>query len=214
MAELGNCNSNPLVKKFGIFRVGPFTEIVCQPLLYSLPSWWAVTILFFPGKWPGQCPCKEGYAGEKCNHCQFGYKGYPACVRCECSRAGSVNEDPCSEPCLCKVCAGVKGDPEFPLRCARKEHIPQAQKISSWARQQDLNRTLLARTFLTSMRLCHIHVLGLRWARPVWGFFWWLLGNGHIVQRYFCDFQDESKYCISEAWAINLVYDILFQLNV
>nr|XP_036864248.1 laminin subunit alpha-1 isoform X1 [Manis javanica] len=54
------------------------------------------------GKWPGQCPCKQGYAGEKCNHCQFGYKGYPACVSCACSRAGSVNEDPCSEPCLCK----------------------------------------------------------------------------------------------------------------
>ncbi|XP_039074653.1 laminin subunit alpha-1 isoform X2 [Hyaena hyaena] len=54
------------------------------------------------GKWPGQCPCKEGYAGEKCDRCQFGYKAYPACVRCECSRAGSVNEDPCSEPCLCK----------------------------------------------------------------------------------------------------------------
>nr|XP_035961897.1 laminin subunit alpha-1 isoform X1 [Halichoerus grypus] len=60
------------------------------------------------GKRPGQCPCKEGYAGEKCDRCQFGYKAYPACVRCECSRAGSVNEDPCSEPCLCKE--NVEGD--------------------------------------------------------------------------------------------------------
>ncbi|XP_006761995.1 PREDICTED: laminin subunit alpha-1 [Myotis davidii] len=54
------------------------------------------------GTWPGQCPCKEGYTGAKCDRCQFGYKGYPACVRCDCSPAGSVNEDPCSEPCLCK----------------------------------------------------------------------------------------------------------------
>ncbi|XP_006868776.1 PREDICTED: laminin subunit alpha-1 [Chrysochloris asiatica] len=54
------------------------------------------------GKWPGQCPCKEGYAGEKCDRCEFGYSGYPSCVRCECSPAGSVNEDPCTEPCLCK----------------------------------------------------------------------------------------------------------------
>ncbi|XP_054980794.1 laminin subunit alpha-1 [Sorex araneus] len=59
------------------------------------------------GKWPGQCPCKEGYAGEKCDRCQFGYKGYPACVPCDCNLAGSVNEDPCSEPCLCK--ANVEG---------------------------------------------------------------------------------------------------------
>ncbi|XP_031295017.2 laminin subunit alpha-1 isoform X1 [Camelus dromedarius] len=54
------------------------------------------------GKWPGQCPCKEGYAGEKCDRCQFGYKGYPACVPCDCNPAGSLNEEPCSESCLCK----------------------------------------------------------------------------------------------------------------
>ncbi|MBZ3888985.1 Laminin subunit alpha-1 [Sciurus carolinensis] len=54
------------------------------------------------GKWPGQCPCKEGYAGEKCDRCQFGYKGYPNCVPCDCNPTGSVNEDPCTEPCLCK----------------------------------------------------------------------------------------------------------------
>ncbi|XP_037662104.1 laminin subunit alpha-1 isoform X2 [Choloepus didactylus] len=54
------------------------------------------------GKWPGQCPCKEGYAGERCDRCQFGYKGYPTCVRCDCSPAGSINDDPCTEPCLCK----------------------------------------------------------------------------------------------------------------
>uniref|UniRef100_A0A4X2M7H8 Laminin subunit alpha-1 n=1 Tax=Vombatus ursinus TaxID=29139 RepID=A0A4X2M7H8_VOMUR len=54
------------------------------------------------GNWPGQCQCKEGYTGEKCDRCQFGYKGFPNCFRCNCSLAGSVNDDPCSEPCLCK----------------------------------------------------------------------------------------------------------------
>ncbi|XP_060056690.1 laminin subunit alpha-1 [Erinaceus europaeus] len=54
------------------------------------------------GKWPGQCPCKKGYAGEKCDRCQFGYKGFPVCVPCNCNLPGSVNEDPCSEPCVCK----------------------------------------------------------------------------------------------------------------
>ncbi|XP_029420162.1 laminin subunit alpha-1 isoform X2 [Nannospalax galili] len=54
------------------------------------------------GKWPGQCPCKEGYAGEKCDRCQFGYRGYPNCVPCDCNTVGSINDDPCTEPCLCK----------------------------------------------------------------------------------------------------------------
>ncbi|XP_062987367.1 laminin subunit alpha-1 [Elgaria multicarinata webbii] len=50
----------------------------------------------------GQCHCKEGYAGEKCDRCAFGYKGYPNCIRCNCSLVGSINDDPCTEPCLCK----------------------------------------------------------------------------------------------------------------
>ncbi|XP_021120891.1 laminin subunit alpha-1 isoform X2 [Heterocephalus glaber] len=54
------------------------------------------------GLWPGQCPCKAGYGGERCDRCQFAYKGFPSCVHCDCSPAGSVNDDPCAEPCLCK----------------------------------------------------------------------------------------------------------------
>ncbi|ERE84378.1 laminin subunit alpha-1 [Cricetulus griseus] len=54
------------------------------------------------GKRPGQCPCKEGYAGVKCDRCQFGYRGFPNCIPCDCYTVGSVNDDPCSEPCVCK----------------------------------------------------------------------------------------------------------------
>ncbi|XP_052049480.1 laminin subunit alpha-1 [Apodemus sylvaticus] len=54
------------------------------------------------GKWPGQCPCRKGYSGDRCDRCQFGYRGFPNCVPCDCSTVGSLNEDPCTEPCLCK----------------------------------------------------------------------------------------------------------------
>ncbi|XP_029698573.1 laminin subunit alpha-1 isoform X2 [Takifugu rubripes] len=53
-------------------------------------------------KHPGQCVCKEGFAGERCDTCAFGYRDFPQCVRCECDAAGSTNADPC-RPCTCKV---------------------------------------------------------------------------------------------------------------
>ncbi|KAM9633189.1 laminin subunit alpha-1 [Trichechus inunguis] len=90
-------------------KVSPYEDDPCRPCdcdpLGSLSSICVKDDLhsdLHSGKWPGQCPCKEGYGGEKCDRCQFGYKGYPRCVRCECSLAGSVNGDPCTEPCLCK----------------------------------------------------------------------------------------------------------------
>ncbi|CAB1341121.1 unnamed protein product [Coregonus sp. 'balchen'] len=49
----------------------------------------------------GQCLCKEGFAGELCDRCAFGYRDFPLCSRCECSLEGSLNIDPCSE-CICK----------------------------------------------------------------------------------------------------------------
>ncbi|XP_007947206.1 laminin subunit alpha-1 [Orycteropus afer afer] len=90
-------------------KVSPYEDDPCRPCdcdpLGSLSSVCVKDDLhsdLHNGKWPGQCPCKEGYTGEKCDRCQFGYKGYPSCVRCECNLAGSVNDDPCTEPCLCK----------------------------------------------------------------------------------------------------------------
>ncbi|KFZ51224.1 Laminin subunit alpha-2, partial [Antrostomus carolinensis] len=51
---------------------------------------------------PGFCHCKTGYAGESCNRCALGYKGYPECLPCNCSLKGSMNADPCIGPCICK----------------------------------------------------------------------------------------------------------------
>uniref|UniRef100_UPI00398EB503 laminin subunit alpha-1 n=1 Tax=Pristiophorus japonicus TaxID=55135 RepID=UPI00398EB503 len=54
------------------------------------------------GLFPGQCHCRAGYAGKMCNHCALGFKGFPSCMRCNCSIVGSINDDPCAEPCQCK----------------------------------------------------------------------------------------------------------------
>uniref|UniRef100_A0A671KB74 Laminin subunit alpha-2-like n=1 Tax=Sinocyclocheilus anshuiensis TaxID=1608454 RepID=A0A671KB74_9TELE len=51
----------------------------------------------------GSCICKQGYAGEKCDRCAFGYTGFPLCERCNCSSEGSLNQDPCQPLCVCKV---------------------------------------------------------------------------------------------------------------
>uniref|UniRef100_A0A8C7PSL1 Laminin, alpha 1 n=1 Tax=Oncorhynchus mykiss TaxID=8022 RepID=A0A8C7PSL1_ONCMY len=50
---------------------------------------------------PGQCLCMEGFAGERCDRCAFGYRDFPLCSHCECSLEGSLNIDPCTE-CICK----------------------------------------------------------------------------------------------------------------
>ncbi|EFB18993.1 hypothetical protein PANDA_011983 [Ailuropoda melanoleuca] len=51
---------------------------------------------------PGSCHCKPGFRGVSCDRCARGYTGYPDCKPCNCSGAGSTNEDPCFGLCNCK----------------------------------------------------------------------------------------------------------------
>ncbi|XP_048586843.1 laminin subunit beta-2 isoform X1 [Nematostella vectensis] len=59
----------------------------------------------------GQCPCKPGVAGLKCNHCLPGYYALSrsGCKKCECSMSGSITPicDNADGKCQCK--ANVEG---------------------------------------------------------------------------------------------------------
>lgn len=55
------------------------------------------------GKRPGDCVCKEGFDGSKCDRCSKGYKGYPRCEQCTCVYAGITNKEVCDGVCHCKV---------------------------------------------------------------------------------------------------------------
>ncbi|XP_054719082.1 laminin subunit alpha-1-like [Uloborus diversus] len=54
------------------------------------------------GVYPGDCICKEGFAGSKCDHCALGYKQYPVCEPCPCNSAGTDGEKTCEGQCICK----------------------------------------------------------------------------------------------------------------
>lgn len=68
----------------------------------------------------GQCECKKGVNGLKCNRCMTGYyafhklsQGNNGCLPCECNRNGSLRED-CEQTtglCICKTSvSGFKCD--------------------------------------------------------------------------------------------------------
>ncbi|CAH0547109.1 unnamed protein product [Brassicogethes aeneus] len=40
-------------------------------------------------KQTGQCICKKGFSGDRCDICSLGYYGYPDCKPCNCSKVGS-----------------------------------------------------------------------------------------------------------------------------
>ncbi|OZC06693.1 hypothetical protein X798_06324 [Onchocerca flexuosa] len=57
---------------------------------------------------PGDCICKPGFGGRRCEVCAPGYRNHPKCEPCPCNRAGSLNFETCEEErCICK--ANVEG---------------------------------------------------------------------------------------------------------
>lgn len=55
----------------------------------------------------GECVCKEGFTGPKCDKCAVGFQG-ENCEKCSCDIRGTVPGEECEEPCHCK--ANVEGD--------------------------------------------------------------------------------------------------------
>ncbi|GFO36641.1 laminin subunit alpha-2, partial [Plakobranchus ocellatus] len=55
---------------------------------------------------PGDCICKDGYAGSVCETCAVGYYGFPECRQCLCNVAGSVDPEACDRRCICKQNVG------------------------------------------------------------------------------------------------------------
>ncbi|VDM62918.1 unnamed protein product [Angiostrongylus costaricensis] len=56
------------------------------------------------GQHPGDCVCKPGFGGRRCERCAPGYRNYPKCEPCPCNQSGSVNFDTCEEEnCQCKA---------------------------------------------------------------------------------------------------------------
>uniref|UniRef100_A0A915E1R2 Laminin subunit alpha n=1 Tax=Ditylenchus dipsaci TaxID=166011 RepID=A0A915E1R2_9BILA len=52
---------------------------------------------------PGDCICKPGFGGRRCDRCALGFRNHPVCDPCPCHQAGSLNFDTCEEEkCSCK----------------------------------------------------------------------------------------------------------------
>lgn len=50
----------------------------------------------------GECICKKGFIGAKCDQCAPGYKG-EYCTKCDCDVRGTMPGGECESHCQCKV---------------------------------------------------------------------------------------------------------------
>ncbi|UYV76881.1 LAMA2 [Cordylochernes scorpioides] len=57
---------------------------------------------------PGQCLCRPGYKGRRCEQCDLGHRNYPRCEACFCDPRGTATPYTCQGPCRCK--ANVEGE--------------------------------------------------------------------------------------------------------
>ena len=63
------------------------------------PSWSAAAL---GEPTPGQCICRQGFSGLKCDRCAPGFSNFPNCQPCQCQSAG-ISDPTCALPCQCKV---------------------------------------------------------------------------------------------------------------
>ena len=70
----------------------------------------------------GQCSCRPGFTGDRCERCAFGFFGFPRCTSCKCN-VGGTRADQCNATtgqcacnskgqCPCKVSAQLSLFPE------------------------------------------------------------------------------------------------------
>lgn len=55
----------------------------------------------------GECMCKEGFTGTRCDQCIAGHRG-PKCLKCGCDSRGTMQGGECESHCQCKL--NVEGD--------------------------------------------------------------------------------------------------------
>uniref|UniRef100_A0A5K3FHX5 Laminin subunit alpha-1 n=1 Tax=Mesocestoides corti TaxID=53468 RepID=A0A5K3FHX5_MESCO len=113
-------------------NVGPDAKDPCVPCNCNIHGSTGVCVsndALMPEKQPGDCICKEGYAGRDCDRCAEGYYESPnnprECIKCPCDIAGSHRGQGyrCQPPCNCK--ANV--DPDSLCRACKPEHFNLAE---------------------------------------------------------------------------------------
>uniref|UniRef100_A0A183CJH3 Laminin EGF-like domain-containing protein n=1 Tax=Globodera pallida TaxID=36090 RepID=A0A183CJH3_GLOPA len=81
----------------------------------------------------GQCKCRAGYVGHRCDLCEPGHYSFPDCRRCECYPAGTEPSECRGSTCLCsnegqckckKNVVGLKCE-QCSTKAFRHENIPK-----------------------------------------------------------------------------------------
>lgn len=102
----------------------------------------------------GDCICREGYMGRRCDSCAPGYYGYPECRRCNCNKHGSLtavahasNHVQCDDSgqCPCKsLVTGQKCDQCREATFGLHEHHPTGcLRCFCFGRSQDCRQSAL-----------------------------------------------------------------------
>ncbi|CAH8640896.1 unnamed protein product [Dicrocoelium dendriticum] len=87
----------------------PFPCVKCDCETFGSTGECVATDVGIPERYPGDCICKEGFAGKRCDQCAEGYRRSDtdptSCVPCTCDVRGSHlgGGYKCEPPCNCKV---------------------------------------------------------------------------------------------------------------